>query len=291
MRYFLGEIRIRPVITGLLSYIPYLFSWWDRRRPMGNTSSASYCRSIWRFHLEKYRSICSSMPNTVVEFGPGATLGVCIAALYDGVDKAFGLDASPYASDYSKNLRILNELCTMDGKTVNDFNKLSNAVKNVGSGKNETLLRYVAPWNDLKVIAESSVDLIFSHSVMEHVSESMKAYETCFYFLKPGGIMSHKIDHSSHGITKTWNGHYWIPDTLWKVITGKRLFLLNRMTALQHQNEIEAAGFNIVDRIFVEASEGDNNSSVKSTDQKDYLIKTSSFICQKPISKVTKNIL
>jgi SAM-dependent methyltransferase len=280
MYYQLNELKIRPIVTGILSYVPGLFAWWDSGRPMGNTSSSSYSRGIWRFHLKNYNNVYQNkMPSVVVELGPGATLGTCIAALCDGVEKAIGLDACSYASDGSENIRILDELIK-DGSPYEKLRELYEAVKNVGSASKETLLCYVAPWTDLKVLAESSVDLIFSHSVMEHVDSPMEAYKACHHWLREGGVMSHKIDHSSHAVTKTWNGHYGIPSFLWMIIFGNRPYLLNRMTPAEHEKLIEAAGFCVVAKSFEVADKDDNSSFYKSTD-KNYQIKTSTYICKK----------
>jgi SAM-dependent methyltransferase len=276
----LAELKLRPIITGILSYIPGLFSWWDRSRTMGNTSSAAYSRGIWRFHLKNYNNVYQNkIPSVVVELGPGATLGTCIAALCDGVEKAVGLDACSYASDNSENLRILKEL-NEDERATEKYNELYAAVKNVGVSGKETMLSYVAPWSDLKVLSGGSVDLIFSHSVMEHVDSPKDAYKACYHWLREGGVMSHKTDHSSHAVTKTWNGHYGIPSFLWKIIFGNRPYLLNRMTPCEHEKAIEASGFTIVAKSFQVADKKDTSCFYKSAD-KDYLIKTSTYICQK----------
>jgi len=284
---FLRELRIRPIVAGILSYVPGLFSWWDSRRPMGNTSSASYARGIWRFHLENYKKyIDGRVPPAVAEFGPGATLGACIAALCDGVEKAIALDVRPYASDDSMNLQVLEELIP-DSNRAMDRALLSDAVMHVGSDERKTLLEYVAPWTDLNVLPEGCVDLIFSHSVMEHVTTPIEAYKACFRWLKPGGIMSHKIDHSSHAITNSWNGHYAIPKALWSMIVGGRPYLLNRMTPVQHQDAIESLGFKILLMEFEMAKDVDNNSTCRSVIKREECqIKTSTFVCQKPLGTV-----
>jgi SAM-dependent methyltransferase len=287
MMCLLRELKIRPMVTGVLSNIPGLFSWWDSRRPMGNTSSAAYARGVWRFHLENYQKFANGrLPSSIAEFGPGATLGSCIAALCDGVDRAIALDVCPYASSDSENLRILEELVP-DSNRAAEHAVLREAVMHVGSGERETLLKYVAPWTDLNVLQENCVDLIFSHSVMEHVTKPVEAYKACFRWLKPGGIMSHKIDHSSHAITRSWNGHYAMPAVLWSLIVGGRPYLLNRMLPKQHRDAIESAGFRILFEDYEVAKETDRNSSCPSIkSRKEYQIKTSTFVCQKPPGKV-----
>lgn len=179
---------------------------------MGNTASSAYAQGIWRFHLKHYFSFTNDrMPSVVAEFGPGATLAACIAALCDGVDKAIALDACPYASNESLNLRMLDELI-LNSRGGHDYAVLRDAVANVSTSYGGSLLEYVAPCTDFHALPDNSLDFIFSHSVMEHVVNPAQAYDAFFRWLKPGGIISHKIDHSSHAITQSWNGHYAIPD-------------------------------------------------------------------------------
>ncbi len=105
-------------------------------------------------------------------------------------------------------------------------------------------------------------------------------------WLKPGGIISHKIDHSSHAITKSWNGHYAIPDPVWSLIVGGRPYLLNRMTPKQHREAIENVGFEILFKKFEMARETDTNSPCRSVkDREECQIKTSTFVCQKPLAE------
>lgn len=279
------ELRLRPIVAGVLSSIPGVFSWWDRRRPMGNTASSTYARGVWRFHLAHYFSFAHErMPSVVAEFGPGATLGSCIAALCDGVGRAIALDACPYASNDSLNLRMLNELIP-DSRRAHEYAALQDAVTAVGTRRHDSLLEYVAPCADLHVMPENSVDFIFSHSVMEHVVKPAEAYEAFFRWLRPGGIISHKIDHSSHAITKSWNGHYAIPDRLWSIIVGGRPYLLNRMTPKQHRDAITDTGFDVLLEKLEFAKETDMNSRCPFVrDAKEYQIKTSTFVCQKPVA-------
>lgn len=283
----LRELKLRPIAAGVLSNLPGLFAWWDRRRPMGNTSSSAYARGVWRLHLENYATFSGQrLPAAVAEFGPGATLGACIAAICDGVGKAVALDVCPYASDDAANLRVLDELLP-DSERTHEYVRLKDAVTRVGTAGPDSLLRYVAPCTDPETLSPNSMDFIFSHSVMEHVSEPQCAYEAFFRWLRPGGIISHKIDHSSHAITRSWNGHYGIPDALWSVIVGRRPYLLNRMTPTEHRDAIVSAGFRVLLEKFETAKVTDSNSTcpcVKNTN--DYQIKTSMFVCQKPSTEL-----
>ncbi len=241
----LRDVRPRSIASGMLSHVPGLFRWWDGQRPMGNTASAAYCRGIWQFHLAHSRRVTDGkLPTVVAELGPGATLGACIAALLDGVQDAVALDAAQYAAR-DANLRVLEDLAASHPEPV-DLVALRVAVAAAGEATRETRLRYCAPWSDPAVCAANSVDFIFSHSVLEHVDDPAAAYAACYRWLRPGGLMSHKIDHSSHAITRSWNGHYAIPAGLWRVIFGRKPYLLNRWAPRQHLAAMEQAGFQIM---------------------------------------------
>lgn len=283
MFYLLRELKMRPVVSGALSFIPGLYSWWDRRRPMGNTASARYARSIWKFHLANYRRfIGDHIPETVAELGPGASLGSCISALCDGVNQAIALDVCPYADNNLLNLKLLDEL-TVGSNSAARYLPLRDAILHLCEANDGTLLKYVAPWTDIKALPDCSVDFVFSHSVMEHITTPLAAYKACFRWLKPGGIMSHKIDHSSHAITRSWNGHYGIPRILWAIIFGKRPYLLNRMTPSQHEEAIRLAGFQVLTKELVVADQNDKNSTCDRIAMRpEYRVKTSTFVCQRP---------
>ena len=278
----LGDIQLRPLLTGLLSYFPGLFDWWDRRRPMGNTASAAYCRSIWRFHLENARRVNGGvLPSAAGELGPGATLGGCIAALLDGVEQAVALDAGQYAAPEA-NMRVLEELGRYEDVKV-DFETLREVVARAGK-PGEGALKYAAPWTDAGVCPPESLDMIFSHSVLEHVDDPAATYRACFTWLKPGGVMSHKIDHSSHGITRSWNGHYAISRLLWRLIYGKRPYLLNRRRPREHFEEMTRAGFEILpESVFVVEENGvQHDATCAELPADDRLIRTSAVLLRKP---------
>jgi SAM-dependent methyltransferase len=279
----LRDLRTRSLATGVLSYVPGLFAWWDRRRPMGNTASAPYCRGIWEFHLSNYRRASDGdTPSAVAELGPGATLGVCIAALLDGTETATALDAGQYAAQ-DANLRVFDELIASHGSAGHTAD-LRSAVFAAGNSKLESRLRYRAPWTDPTVCEADSLDFVFSHSVLEHVDDPGTVYRACFHWLKPGGLMSHKIDHSSHGITRSWNGHYAIPPGLWRMVFGNRPYLLNRLRPLQHIDAMERAGFRILDSTEFVVDRGDTQllANRSSLPDDDTFIRTSTVIAIKP---------
>jgi hypothetical protein len=77
--------------------------------------------------------------------------------------------------------------------------------------------------------------------------------------MKIGSYMFHNIEFHSHGITKRADGHYLIPDYLWKVIFGRRSYFLNRWHTKEHYKNIFDNGFEILNiQEYLEDKSGDN---------------------------------
>jgi hypothetical protein len=90
------------------------------------------------------------------------------------------------------------------------------------------------------------VDLLLSHSVLEHVVDLDKTYRAIRTWLRPGGWMSHQIDFKCHGLSGEWNGYRGYPEPLWKLVLGSRPFLLNRQPWSTHARLLEENGFELV---------------------------------------------
>jgi hypothetical protein len=96
------------------------------------------------------------------------------------------------------------------------------------------------------MIRQATVDLIRSHSVLEHVVNLEDSYRACALWLKPGGWMSHQIDFTSHHLAKEWNAQWAYPEWMWKIIVGKRRFAINRRPCSHHLQWLRASGFEVV---------------------------------------------
>jgi hypothetical protein len=102
------------------------------------------------------------------------------------------------------------------------------------------------PWHDPKVIQASTIDLLISQAVLEHVVDLDTAYDAMRRWLVPGGLMTHQIDFRSHGITREWNGHLEYPKGIWKLVKGRRSFLLNRQPWSVHLDQLKRHGFRVL---------------------------------------------
>jgi SAM-dependent methyltransferase len=252
----------------------------------GGTNSARYCYSVWLRHLVLAQKACLwNWPKVVAELGPGDSLGIGLAALLSGAQKYYAFDVVEYA-DSAINLDILDELVELFTKRdsipdQNEFpllepqlksyefpsdilteerirqNLASDRIKSIRNALNnlscsdydDIEIRYVVPWYDSNIIERESVDMIFSQAVLEHVEELANAYETFYTWLKPVGFMSHQIDFGCHHLAEQWNGHWAYSDLSWKLVKGKRTYLLNREPYSTHKRLLESTGFKIVDEL------------------------------------------
>jgi len=272
---------LKHIIAGILTYVPKV----DKLLAglTGGTNSARYCYSVWLRHLilAQQNDLCT-WPKVIAEFGPGDSLGIGLAALLSGAEKYYALDVVEYA-DTSVNLDILEELITLFAKKepipdqqefplvrpllqsydfpqqilTDDQRRLCLASERIrsirkaltnprNSNKSPIEIRYVVPWYDSDIIKQQSLDMIFSQAVLEHVDNLAQTYTTFYRWLKTDGFMSHQIDFGCHGLAKKWNGHWAYSDFTWKLVKGKRAYLLNREPYSTHKRLLESSGFEIV---------------------------------------------
>ena len=111
----------------------------------------------------------------------------------------------------------------------------------------DSILSYAAPWDSNDRVRPGSVDLLVSQAVMEHVDDVESAYGAMRRWLKPQGVMSHRIDYSCHGITHDWYGHWTVSEPMWKVARGRRAYFINRLPHSEHIAAIQASGFEILE--------------------------------------------
>jgi SAM-dependent methyltransferase len=271
------KLKLKALLSGLATYIPG----YDYARPTGGTGSARYCYSVWLRHLilGRARRLYSGVPVVAAELGPGDSLGIGLAALLSGVQRYRALDIVRY-SDLARNLDIFEELVSLFDQRAPvpgeeefplllprlatyefpqdlldeewlrealDPQRVHQLRTALTSGQDEhSRIQYVAPWSDPSLIRDQSVDLIYSQAVLEHIDDLPGVYRAMRRWLKPGGAMSHQIDFQCHGKADTWNGHWTYSDFAWRVVVGRRSYLLNREPYSTHMRLLRDSGFTVV---------------------------------------------
>jgi hypothetical protein len=270
---------IRAAAKGLLTFLPGMRGMLSEKGT-GGTNSASYCYGVWLKHLTLLsQNGMRAIPSTLAELGPGDSLGVGLAAMLCGVNRYYALDVVMH-SNTDVNLKIFDELVRLfkaraarptkgwpdfdeyldstlfpshiltdrvlvESLSENRLKTIRDAIQRLPSHGAHQTIRYMVPWSDAKVIERETVDLVLSHSALEHVVDLEQTYQALYSWLKPKGMMSHQIDFQSHGISKQWNGYRKYSEMMWKVVMGKRTFLINRQPHSVHIDLMKKNGFTI----------------------------------------------
>ncbi|MFO0697776.1 MAG: methyltransferase domain-containing protein [Nitrospira sp.] len=255
--------------------MPILDAWRRQHASTGGSDSARYCYSVWFRHLFMLNRCGFKIQGAQIgELGPGDSLGIGMAALLSGAARYVGLDIVPYSAKVDLE-KILDELLQMYSKKERipdeaefprvrpriesyefpddlvdwtNFSARADGIRQELKGglNNGSLLGYRVPWTSLPYIAEASLDLIFSQAVLEHVDNLEETYRAMYAWLKPGGYASHLIDFKAHGRSPFWNGHWAYSDWQWKLVRGKREFLLNREPMSTHLSYASKVGFELL---------------------------------------------
>lgn len=268
-------MELLPVVRGLASYVPGWYSWNLRRRTL-RTANPAYCYSWWIRHialleLSGHRPVLQ----TVAELGPGGSLGVGLASLLSGANTYYALDIVRY-SEVELSLRMLDGLIELFRKrtpvvlgyaepnerpvfpsnllTSDVLERSLNAERiadirralTAADGRSGPItIQYTVPWSDPAVVRKGEVDLIISTSVLEHVDDLAGTYGAFAQWLRPDGLMSHSVDFRSHFNTSAWNSHWEYPEAVWKLVVGRKPFLINRQPCSTHVAQMKANGFEV----------------------------------------------
>ena len=135
------------------------------------------------------------------------------------------------ANSYEKRIKHIKD-SLLQHETVN--NKLPPSIQ------------YLCPWYDSTIIKNESVDMFFSHAVLEHVNDLGNTYKAMYLWLKHGGVMSHCIDFKSHSTSDEWNGHWAYTDFEWKLIKRNHIKVINREPLSTHIDLLNKTGFKIL---------------------------------------------
>jgi peptidoglycan/xylan/chitin deacetylase (PgdA/CDA1 family) len=89
-------------------------------------------------------------------------------------------------------------------------------------------------------------DLVMSQATMFVVPDPAATYRRLASWLKPGGVMSHTLNFSSHGMTPDWNGHWTITPPIWRAKQGRHSYYYTQVSHSEHIRFIEESGCSIV---------------------------------------------
>jgi hypothetical protein len=264
------EMRLKPFMKGAASFAFTSLRSTAHRVEKLSSENAEFCYSIFLRHYSYAVShFASPIPEIVAELGPGSSFGVGLCALICGAKIYYALDFIDH-TEPTINLRVFDELVEMfrerrpvprDETTfpepetwkfpsdlvISNDDRLA-AIRDDLLHQKSRFIRVAVPWADVQ-IPNKSIGWLWSHSVMEHVDDIEHAWKCCVTWLANGGVMTHNIDYRSHGLTKHWDGHRSINDLCWKIIRGRRPYLINRLPHSAQMALAKGYGLEIVSEL------------------------------------------
>jgi hypothetical protein len=152
----------------------------------------------------------TKLSKTVIELGPGQSIGVGLAALLSGANNYFGLDLVRICN-LGASLRLLDEMLVLfreqAGQLIKgwpaygpDFphhilpdqllrDSLSlrriEAIASAFRSDSSVTIRYIVPWTDCS-IDPGSADVVLTHSVMQYCMAPLNVYAAMYDWLRPG---------------------------------------------------------------------------------------------------------
>ena len=276
-----SDLNAMTLLRGLMTTIPVIG---NQFIPLGTggTDDESYCYSVWlRHHIMVTDSIGNFHPKTVVEIGPGDSIGVGLCALLLGAEKYIAFDPVPM-QNRAMSLTLFDALVVRlrnESKTpisasapyppVRGIENISelispaslaialssqrvdylrrSVIEFVENQQSENIQFYILDLKEagLDQSFRSIADWVFSQSTLQYVSDLNPVYKNISFMLKPQGVMSHQIDFTSIRTTKSWNGHWSVPDWLWNLARGNRFIWPSRACLDDHLDAIAKLGFSL----------------------------------------------
>ncbi|MHB1586422.1 MAG: class I SAM-dependent methyltransferase [Acidiferrobacteraceae bacterium] len=158
----------------------------------------------------------------LLEYGPGDLPGTSLLMFAHGAEQVVCIDRFPLLALSDKNIRVLEQMMAelppgIRQRAMTAFVQNGNPA----SGFNPDKIRYVAG-SGLSGIS-GSVDLIYSRSVLEHVTSLGDTFRDMRQALHKDGVCVHKVDLSSHGLHKLNPLDFlcW-PTWLWHAMQGHK---------------------------------------------------------------------
>ena len=228
----------------VLARLPLTAAQWHRLGLFrhGEMEDARYAYGVARHHLD---ALAAYRPRsfTMLELGPGNSVASAVVASAVGATHCTLVDVAPHATreleGYAALARYLRDvgLAPPPVDQVRSFEGLLAACQ--ASYLTEGLA-------SLRSIPEASVDVGWSHAVLEHVRlrELEDTLAETRRVIRPGGAWSHTIDLRDH-LAENLN-HLRFPGWLWEAdVVARSGFYTNRVRFRPFVELFAAAGFDV----------------------------------------------
>lgn len=226
-----------------LSRLPIPYPAWRRLGLFlhGPMLDIAYAMHVFNMHYSRVRDFLP-IPFITLELGPGDSLMTTLLATEQQCSRTYFVDVGDYVI---RNMKPYNEVLGRLSLRTNPMRPFS-SLEEVLTFTNSVFL--AEGISSLKIIPDTSVDFVFSHSVLEHVklNEFEETISNLFRLQTPGGVASHFIDlqdHLAYGLNSLR-----FPRDIWESkLFFSSGFYTNRLRASQIADIFRSLGYEILD--------------------------------------------
>jgi len=243
--------RLKIILKIILSRLNIPYSFWKKINIFkhGQMESFYYSRKIFEGHFKDMNQIIKIYNPVIMEIGPGDSLFSMVYSRKYTKEKFYFLDVGSFAN---KNISLYLNL----QKKLEKSNYFSLKLKKPYKNFDQLLEFYNSEYlingiESMKKLKNSSVDYIFSHSVLEHVRkyELNDFIKEMYRILKPNGVISHNINYKDH-LNESLN-NLRFSEKLWESdLFASSGFYTNRIPAVVMHEYFRKNGFSIIKENF-----------------------------------------
>lgn len=183
----------------VLSRIPVNYGVWERIGLFkhGAMEKPRYALDIFRKHFDRSGMAGVAGGFSVLEIGPGDTLGSAVIAKASGATQCWLVDAGAFARPDVQPYRELVAALRAEGVRVDGLEGFKTHDEMLAACHAKYLTHGV---DSLADIPDASVDFIFSHAVLEHIPrrDFARLVREMRRVLKPGHVATHMVDLKDH---------------------------------------------------------------------------------------------
>ena len=188
---------LRIVIKVLLARLPIAYGVWSRLGLFrhGSMDSYDYAWNIIKLHTTE---LVDRPSWRGLELGPGDAMTSAFLAIAAGAESVTLVDSGNFAHRdvelYRRQIEHFSATNPEADLIKFDFSSIDSLLESAGAKYLSTGLV------SMKSIPSSSVDLVYSQAVLEHirVSEFEDTMRECYRIMDTGGLMSHVVDFKDH---------------------------------------------------------------------------------------------
>jgi SAM-dependent methyltransferase len=241
---------LKVVAKVMLSRLPVPYGLWRRLGLFrhGHMDRGDYALKIFRLHVQ--RAFPAGLPQgaCVLEMGPGDSIASALIAAGHGAGQVWLVDAGDFASKDVALYRALAADLARQGIAVPDLSACASFDDVLAACRARYLTAGLASFGQ---IADGSVDMIWSHSVLEHVrkAELEATLASMHRVLRPGGQASHNVDYQDH-LDRALNNLRFAARLWESPLLAESGIYTNRVPAVVMHRLFRQAGFELLQENF-----------------------------------------